>query len=233
MLLWALVLACSTGSREELVVFAASSLSEPMTEIGVAWGLSRTELDLVQVFDGSNRLRTQLAHGGPAQVFVSASADQMAVAVKDGLVVDPRPLVSNRVVLALAPDGTGDIRTLEDIVRREATLVVAAADVPLGQYTREAMDRLPEAALGEKLLARVVSEETNAGQVLSRIRLGAVQAGVIYASDSEGLTTLSLPPIDALYQVALTPDATAAAQDYLVHLLQGQEVFTRHGFSPP
>jgi molybdate transport system substrate-binding protein len=52
--------------------------------------------------------------------------------------------------------------------------------VPVGAYTRQALERL---GLGEVLQTNTVSSEPDVTAVLSKVRLGTADAGFVYATD--------------------------------------------------
>src|SRR6266545_1688484 len=62
---------------DELMVFAAASLTEPFTEIGKRLEARYPGLQVVYNFGGSPALRAQLEQGAHADVFVSADPTQM------------------------------------------------------------------------------------------------------------------------------------------------------------
>ncbi len=227
------LIACSTPDAERLVVFAASSLANPLAELAVRWEAQNPRIELVQVFDGSNRLRTQLEHGAPAEVFISADALQMEMALEAGLVVDPVPLAGNLLVVAIAPGNPGGIEGLADLGRPGVKVAMAGPDVPVGRYARQALALASSDDLPARVEANILSQETSAGQVLARVRLGAADAGLVYASDAAGLDTLALHGVQALYTLALVPGASPAAAAWRESTLGAHEIFASHGFEVP
>ena len=65
--------------------------------------------------------------------------------------------------------------------------MLAAEEVPVGKYARQALD-LMNASFGtdfkDKVLANVVSNEDNVKQVVAKVQLGEADAGIVYISDS-------------------------------------------------
>jgi molybdate transport system substrate-binding protein len=83
---------------------------------------------------------------------------------------------TNRHVLVASDSAIGSVA---DLARPGVKLVVAQAGVPVGDYTRQALERLGEM----RVLDRVVSEERDVKGVLGKVRLGEADAGFVYATD--------------------------------------------------
>ena len=73
--------ACGGGGGDptsEIVVFAASSLTDAFTELGEAFVTQHPGAQVTFNFAGSGELVAQLLQGAPADVFVAADESQMA-----------------------------------------------------------------------------------------------------------------------------------------------------------
>ena len=126
-----------------------------------------------------------------------------------------------------------------------AKLVLAAEEVPVGKYARQALD-LMDASFGtgfkDKVLANVVSNEDNVKQVVAKIQLGEADAGIVYTSDTVAAPDLQKIEIPAENNViaryplaALTrtksPKLAQAFIDYLLSA-NGQSSLRKWGFLP-
>ena len=97
-----------SGGRPALTVFAAASLTEAFTELGVAFEGEHPGSSVKLNLDGSQRLRFQMEHGARADVFASADQKQMDRARESGLLTgDIVEFASNRLVLIVPHSGTG------------------------------------------------------------------------------------------------------------------------------
>ena len=65
------------GEKKELIVFAAASLTESLTEIKALYEAANPEIELVFNFDSSGTLKTQIQEGAECDVFISAAPKQM------------------------------------------------------------------------------------------------------------------------------------------------------------
>lgn len=252
---------------QNLTVFAGSSLTEAFRELANVFQEQHPGASVVFNFAGSQRLRTQLEHGASADVFASADWKQMTNLVESGLVSgDPVSFASNQlVVIAPSPrrrqngvilPASGDrsdmrVSRLEDLALPGIKLVLASAEVPAGAYSLTVIERMNgEPRFGpryaEKVLANLVSAETNVRNVVQKVALGEADAGLVYRSDamvSEIVQRVEVIPIPAVfnvtanYPVAVMKEAKVPglAQDF-VRFLQSetaQRILGRRGFGPP
>jgi len=232
-----------------LNVFAAASLTDAFNEIGAAFSAANPGATVVFNFAGSNQLATQIAEGAPADVFASANAAQMDVAVASGRIdaSAARVFVTNRLVVVLPAGNPAGIESLPELATPDTLLVLAAEEVPVGRYSLEFLDlAAADAAFGsgfkEAVLANVVSYEENVRSVLNKVALGEADAGIVYTSDLVGVEdVIALEIPDALNVVAqypiaplidsAQPDLAAAFVD-LVLSEEGQAVLVEYGFGP-
>ena len=83
MMILALVLAtvlCTAAAeapKTAVVVFAAASMTETMTEIEALYEKANPEIDLIFNFDSSGTLKTQIQEGAVCDLFISAGQKQM------------------------------------------------------------------------------------------------------------------------------------------------------------
>ena len=97
----ALVVGCSGGSdggREELLVFAATSLTDAFDE-AVALYERENDVDVQTSYAASQALAHQIASGAPAGVFVSAGAPPVAFLRERGMVAEEVELLTNKLVV--------------------------------------------------------------------------------------------------------------------------------------
>jgi molybdate transport system substrate-binding protein len=255
-ILWAVLLVlgasgvAQTPARPtgELTVFAAVSLTEPFTEMGTRLEATYPGLKIIYNFGGSPTLRTQLAQGARADVFVSADAVQMELAKKSGVVQgEPAIFVKNRLVVIVPRENPGKIMAFRDLARPGLKLDLAAPKVPVGNYSRQALQKATAeygAEFAEGALKNVASEEENVKQVVTKVQLGEADAGIVYVSDvtpkvSNAVHLIPIP--DAYNQIATYPIALTqtvqnrvAAEMFLHFVLsaEGQAVLKAHNFIP-
>jgi molybdate transport system substrate-binding protein len=161
----------SHKSPPRLTVFAAASLTNVLPKIGHHARYS---------FGGSNLLAAQIEQGLPADVFASANTGLPWQLHRKGLVTRPVAFTANRLVVVVARGNPLHLRSVRNLERQGLKLVMAAAGVPVGDYTRKVLERLGLSDLVDK----AVSQETDVREVLSKVVLGEADAGFVYATDA-------------------------------------------------
>lgn len=227
-LLLALLLlpACGASKDSEIVVFAAASLQETLTEIGELYQKDRPGVSLVFNFDSSGTLKTQIEEGAACDVFISAGRKQMdeldaavAPAVNadapeeteeeglDFVLSDTRVnLLENQVVLAVPEGNPAGVHSFDELKAAleagDILLAIGNEDVPVGQYTQKIFTcyGLDEAALAA---SGVLTYGSNVKEVTTQVSEGTVDAGIIYATDafSAGLEVVDAAAADMCGQV--------------------------------
>lgn len=247
----------TAGEPVELVVFAAASLTETLTEITEDYKEVAPDVTLTFNFDSSGTLKTQIQEGAACDVFLSAGQKQMdqldAAAdpavnteglnfVAEGSRLD---LLENKVTLCVPEGNPAGIESFDDLADKLAAGTVLMAmgnsDVPVGQYTQKilAYYGLDEAALAD---AGVLTYGTNVKEVTTQVTEGSVDCGIVYGTDafSAGLTPVDTATAEmcgqviypaAVLKTAKNPDAARAFLDYLT-TGEAMQVFESVGFSP-
>ena len=230
-----------------LTVFAAASLTEAFTEIGVAFEATNPGVTVTFNFAGSQALRTQIEEGAPVDVFASANTKEMDMLVTDSFIAQDAPQIflTNKLVVILPAGNPAAIEKLEDLAAPGIKLVLAAEEVPVGKYARQALDQM-NGSFGvdfkDKVLANVVSNEDNVKQVAAKVQLGEADAGIVYTSDAVAAPELKAieVPVDlnvvAKYPIApLVKSANAnLARQFVEFVLstEAQGILQKWGFSP-
>jgi molybdate transport system substrate-binding protein len=225
-------------------------LTDAFNEIGESFAAAHPGTEVVFNFAGSNQLATQIGEGAPADVFASANATQMNVAIETGRIMTgtQRTFVRNRLVVVTPSDNPAGLTALQDLATPGVKIVLAAKEVPVGQYSLDFLDKAEaDGSLGagykEAVIANVVSYEENVRAVLTKVSLGEADAGIVYTSDvgaaAEEVAQIEIP--DHLNTIASYPIATlsdspnpALAQQFMDYVLapEGQQVLVKYGFIP-
>jgi len=232
-----------------LTVFAAASLQEVFTALGDSLEHARPGLHVSCNFAGSQTLALQIAQGAPADVFASADDRWMTTLKDSGFVAGtPQMFAHNQLVVIVPASNPGKVTGLADLERGGLKLVLAADQVPAGRYARTVFANLAKtpgfpADFAARVAANVVSNEDNVKAVLTKVRLGEADAGVVYGSDvtpavAADVRTIGIPPaanVIADYPIAVlthAPDADdARAFVALVLSPTGQRVLAARGFT--
>ena len=250
----------SSGDAEPitLVVFAAASLTETLTEIAGDYQAVAPNVTLSFNFDSSGKLLTLIEEGAECDLFLSAAPKQMNAldgTLKDDAEKNPDGLdmllegsrvnlLENKVTLAVPegnPKGIESFDQLAELLQSGGVLLAMGnSDVPVGQYTQKILDYygFDEAALAD---AGVLTYGNNVKEVTSQVTEASVDCGIIYATDafSAGLTVVDSATAEmcgqVIYPAAVLKDGqTEAAQAFLDYLKTdaAMAVFESVGFSP-
>ena len=214
-----LVAGCSHHDTSPAVtVYAASSLAGFLEEAGARFQ-AETGTPVALRLESSSRLARQIQEGAPADVFISAHGAWMEKLHGSGHIEATAILGGNRLAVVV-PEGTDPPRSLDELRAKPRVAVGEPLSVPLGIYTREALDPVWH-QLGNRVEGR------NARAVLALVEQGSVNAGVVYASDaarSERVQTAFLIPTTGhapiVYGMARVTHASKpdAADAFLRHL---------------
>lgn len=248
--------AASEADQVELVVFAAASMTETLTELSNAYMEENPNVNVVLNFDSSGTLKTQIQEGADCDVFISAGQLQMdqldanadpSVNTEglDFVLEDSRfDILENKVALAVPDDNPKDINSYDDMKAglEDGSILLAMgnSDVPVGQYTQKILTYL---GLDETALANAgnITYGSNVKEVTTQVSEAAVDCGIIYQTDaySAGLTVVdtATPKMcgqviypAAVLNVSKNPDV---AKDYLDFLTSddADAVFEEVGFT--
>lgn len=228
-----------------LTVFAASSLTDAFTEIGAAFESANPGVIVTFNFAGSQGLRTQIEEGAPVDVFASANTKEMDALIAGNFIAQgaPRLFLTNKLIVILPADNPAEIDSLEDLAKSGIKLVLAAEEVPVGNYSRQAVE-LMNATFGadfkDQVLANVVSNEDNVKQVVAKVQLGEADAGIVYTSDAIAapeLQTIEIPVevnVIAKYPIAALNETTHTeiSEAFITYVLsdEGQAILAKWGF---
>ncbi len=234
-------------ARQTLVVFAAASLADAFDELGRNFETANPGVTVKFNFSGSHTLRTQIEQGAEADVFASANRKEMDTLVAGKFVAEnsAQVFLTNQLVVILPAGNPAGLNELADLARGGVKLVLAAKEVPVGNYSLQTLDKL-DAALGNgfknRVLSNVVSYENDVKQVVAKVQLGEADAGLVYSSDAvaaPGLLKIDIPAennVAAHYPLAALANAKqpGLAGGFVRYVLstEGQATLKKWGFLP-
>ena len=234
-------MAAAETAKTEVIVFAAASLTESLTEIKALYEAENPGIELVFNFDSSGTLKTQIQEGAACDLFISAAPKQMNQLdiTKD---VEKNPdrldfvlegsradLLENKVALVVPEGNPKGIESFDALaaVLKDGDILMAMgnADVPVGQYTQKI---LAYYELNEEELAAAgkLTYGTNVKEVTTQVVQASVDCGVVYGTDafSAGLAVIDTATAEMCGQViypaavmknSAVPEIARAFLDYL------------------
>ncbi len=219
------------NDTDELVVFAAASLTSSFREIETAFETAHPDISVTLNLAGSSQLATQIADGAPADVFAAADTVTMDRVDRSN---NARIFAHNRPQILVPSGNPLGLDGLDDLTDDHLTLVVCAPEVPCGSYA-EMMFAAADLDIHPD------SWEPNAAGVVTKIASGEADVGIAYATDA-----LANPDIDALalpdsidiaadYPIAMITADNPSAQAFIDFVLSpdGQAILSKFGFESP
>lgn len=209
----------STGPEAELsavegdlTVFAAASLEPAFVQLAESFHEQHPQVTVAFSFDGSSGLATQILAGAPVDVFASADEPNMLRVTNEGMNQgEPISFATSELAIAVAPGNPFGVEDLSDLTRPgpDGTVpitVICAPEVPCGNASQTLLER-------QRVELTPASEEQNVTAVLTKVREGEADAGLVYLSDilrAEG-------EVEGL----IIENAADAAGDYLIVPIAG------------
>ena len=253
--------ACSQENAEkdevELIVFAAASMTETLTELGNKYMEANPNVKIVFNFDSSGTLKTQIQEGADVDIFISAGQKQMnqlditasAEINTDGLdfvLADTRfNILENKVALAVPEGNPKGVNSYDNLIAglKNGSLMLAMgnSDVPVGQYTQKIL-KFYELSEEDLVSAGVITYGSNVKEVTTQVSEATVDCGIIYQTDafSAGLTVVDTATAEmcgqviypaAVMNVSKNVEAAKAFLEYLTSA-EADAVFENVGFTP-
>jgi molybdate transport system substrate-binding protein len=236
------VLAAAPACADDLMVFAAASLEESLTEAAEAWA-AEGHPKLVLSFAASSVLAKQIENGAPADLFVSADERWMEYLADRSLVVaaSRTPFLENELVLIAPASRPFQIEwkpggALAEVLGDEKLALADVDSVPAGRYGKAALTSL---GVWESVERNVV-RQTDVRAALALVERDEARAGIVYRTDAMAsrkvviaavFPATSHPPI--VYPLAIV-EGHASPDVHRLHefLLsaRAKEIFARHGF---
>jgi molybdate transport system substrate-binding protein len=244
----------------ELRVFAAASLTHVLQD---NQSLTRFEQEnnvkILINLAGSDALYQQIYSGSPADVYMAADSLWLVKLNQKGLLYNDQywNFTSNVLVVIIPLDNPRNIGSLSDLVQPGVRIAVCAWTVPVGKYTNITLTKIDKTWGNEaspsykgpewenyrdRVVANIVTYETNVQQVVGKVLTGTVDAGFAYMSDAvflgqSRLKFVQIPPdvnVQAAYGVGVLKESSHydLATKYVNFWLskKGQDLLAQYGF---
>ena len=231
--------------EQEILVFAAASLTNVLDEIGTAY-TQQTQRPVKFSYAASSALARQLDAGARADVFFPADLEWMDYAQARGLIdrATRRNVLGNRLVLVAPADSKIELKiapgfALAAALGKGGRLATGDPEsVPVGKYARSALTSL---GVWNDVADRLVRAD-NVRSALAFIARGETPLGIVYETDAKvekRVRVLDFFPADShppiVYPVAVTANARPGARQFVEYLQSAaaQQSFKKYGFTEP
>jgi len=241
----ALATALCTGTvvAADIIVSAASSLTNAFTDIGKEYEKANAGQKVNFNFGSSGALLQQISRGAPVDVFVSADQETMDRAVKQNLIVrtSRHDIVRNTLVV-IAPKGANSApKSLEELKDAGITRLAISnpESVPAGRYSKEVLEA---AGMWDAVKGKSLNTQ-NVRQSLDYVARGEADVGFVYATDA----AIMPDKVEVLFEVPtktpiLYPIAAVKGggnENFALKFIEyvrsdaGQKVLAKYGFQKP
>lgn len=219
-----------------VVVLAAASLTDVLAGVADDLEARYPGLEVRTSLAASSTLAAQVVAGAPADVLVTASDATMA-SVTDALGGTPVLVARNTLQIAVPAGNPGRVTGLADLADPARTVALCDPSVPCGAVAAEVLDAAGVTASPDTL-------EQDARATLAKVRLGEVDAALVYRTDVlaagarvEGVDVPAGHQVTTDYPALVVPGAAnpAAARAVVAHLRGPAGVAALHaaGFTTP
>lgn len=220
-----------------VTVLAAASLRGVLDELAAGYERTHPGTTVRISYGGSAALAQQVVQGAPADLLATASDATMDTARASGRLEQPAVIATNTMAIAVPAANPGHVTGLADLSRPGVTVALCQATVPCGATATTVLGRAHVAVQPATLEGDVTA-------VLTKVSLGEVDAGIVYATDIRAaagrVTGITIPAganTTTRYPVAVVSDGpqAAAARDLRAYATSAEAaaVLARHGFGRP
>lgn len=226
--------------REKVLIFAASSMASALNQIAEKFQQSTGE-EVTLSYGASSALARQLAHGAPADIYISANQKWMQYAVEQHTIDESTlsPWLNNTlVVIASHTDAKIINFTAADMVSRLGNSRLAIANpqyVPAGIYAKEALETggLWEALKGKLALSN------SARATLALVEREEAPLGIVYFTDAIASSKVAIVARipegihdRIVFPKAMTKRAKKGSERFFAYLdsAQAQRILLDNGF---
>lgn len=242
-LLISLFLATPAFAQDKLVIFAAASLTEALSEVGVAYAKSGHPAPVFS-FAASSALARQIENGAPAGVFASADEEWMDyLAARKLIAPDSRVSFLGNTLVLVVPKGESLGVTiapnfdLAGALKGRKLALADPAGVPAGRYGRAALEFLGAWASAEPFVVRT----DNVRAALTFVERNEAAAGIVYATDVAltdkvevaGTFPANSHPTISYPMAIITRNDSAQARTFREFLLSdgAKSIYRKYGFT--
>ena len=180
----------------DIVVAAASSLSDVLTDLKRGFEAKHPGPRIVLNFAGSQVLRFQIEQGATFDVYASANAMHMNALIHEKHVQEAQVFAYNTLIVLVPQTNPAQIHHFYEL-NQAKRIIIGNENVPIGIYTRQVLNR-SSVKLGHRFVdtirEHVVSQESNTRLVRAKVELAEADAAIVYQTDLGGsYKTQSIP----------------------------------------
>ena len=180
-----LTTACNKPDNNTVQIYAASSLTNVLNQLIDEYNkVSQSSITIS--YAGSSTLRQQIEFGATPDIFISADEIQFNKTLELNILdKSTYKLAENKLAIIT---NNPNIKTLEDVIQDNISIVVGMNEVPIGNYTNQLLVNINNKGMyggdySDLFNTNVVSKERNVKMVASKVILKEIDVAVVYETD--------------------------------------------------
>lgn len=220
-----------------ITVFAAASLQGAFTTIGKQFEAAHPGSAVKFSFGASSSLAQEITSGSPADVFASASPQNMDQVVSAGDASKPVTFAQNVMEVAVPPTNPAHVTSVSDLANSTVKTALCQPQVPCGFTAAKVFSNA-------KITVTPVTLQPDVKSVLTQVELNNVDAGMVYVTDVKaagsmvhGIPIPASENASTAYPIATVNSSnnksTAQAFTSYVASPAGEKVLAADGFEKP
>lgn len=224
---------------KSLFVFCAAGIKPPVEAVAQAYE-KECGVKVQFQFAGSGQLLANLKVAKGADLFIPGDASYIALGRQQGLLAEVVPLAKQHPVIAVKKGNPKNIQAVKDLLTAKVSLANPDA-ASIGTVVRDILKASGEWEALEKQARQAGVFKATVNDVANDVKLGAVEAGIVWDStvgQYPDLEAVRVPAFDQAVQEVSVAVVTSSTQPtealrfarYLGAQDKGQLQFARHHF---
>jgi len=226
---------------QELTIYCAAGLREPMEAIRAAYQKEKSAKLTIQ-YGGSSTLLGNLRASNDADLFLPADDSYIDIAKNEQLITQTFPIAKMRPIVAVKKGNPLGIHSLDDLLNKDVRISMTdPSAAATGKLVQETLEKIGK---WETFKSRVTVFKGTVSEVAADLQVGAADAAVIWDAMLKQMPAFEEAPLPELANVAAKVVAGVVANGKhaqsaldIAHFLaapdKGQRFFIDAGFSPP
>ena len=178
------------GTHDHLFMYCAAGMRLPVEQIAAEYE-SQFGVHVQLQYGGSNTLLSQIEVGQVGDLFLAADDSYIRLAQERGLVHDEIPVARMRPVIAVALGNPKGIQGIEDLMRGDVRVALGNDEqTAVGKKTRGLLQDSGHWTDLERHVRETGVFKTTVSDVANDIKLGSVDAGIVWDSTAEQYSEL-------------------------------------------
>lgn len=174
---------CSNNKKENIIVFASTSLMNPLTKICNNYQ-KETGKKIECSFDSSGRLRNKIQSGADTDLYFSSSINEMNVLKDENFLYNDSitNILGNKIVLVMPKDLNIDIKSFLDLTNNDIKQIAIGESMTssIGRYTEEILNNLDI----YNIIADKIIFGKDTKEVIELVRNDKIECGIVYKTEA-------------------------------------------------